>query len=74
MDENEGIEDTEDITKYDNPMYRAVLVGEEQYAKGQYRRYTPEVFEEIKRNAAEKLRRGHKPNPEVVPYGWELDL
>lgn len=53
--------------EYDNPMYAAVAIGEEQYARGQYKKYTPELFEEIQRNADKKLKQGKKPKPEVIP-------
>jgi antitoxin ParD1/3/4 len=45
----------------------AVQVGDEQIARGAYRVYTPELFEEIKRNARDKVKRGHQPNPDVLP-------
>ncbi len=45
----------------------AVQIGEEQITRGAYRVYTPELFEEIKRNAREKVKRGHQPNPDVLP-------
>ena len=44
----------------------AVQIGEEQIARGEYRAYTPELFEEIKRNARDKVARGHQPNPDVL--------
>jgi len=45
----------------------AVQVGEDQLERGEYRRYTPELFEEIKRNARDKVARDHQPNPDVLP-------
>ncbi len=45
----------------------AVQVGDDQIARGEYRPYTPELFEEIKRNARDKVKRGHQPNPDVLP-------
>jgi antitoxin ParD1/3/4 len=45
----------------------AAQIGDEQIARGQYRVYTPELFEEIKRNAPDKVKRGHQPNPDVLP-------
>ena len=42
-------------------------IGDEQIPRGQYRVYTPELFEEIKRNARDKVKRGHQPNPDVLP-------
>jgi hypothetical protein len=44
-----------------------VQIGDEQIARGEYRVYTPELFEEIKRNARDKVKRGHQPNPDVLP-------
>jgi antitoxin ParD1/3/4 len=45
----------------------AVQIGEEQIARGEYRAYTPELFAEIKRNARDKVKRGQKPNADVLP-------
>jgi antitoxin ParD1/3/4 len=45
----------------------AVQIGEAQIERGEYRRYTPELFEEIKRNARDKVARDHQPNPDVLP-------
>jgi len=45
----------------------AVQIGEEQIERGEYRAYTPELFEEIKRNARDKVKRSHQPNPDVLP-------
>jgi hypothetical protein len=45
----------------------AVQIGKEQIARGEYRVYTPQLFEEIKRNARDKVKRGHQPNPDVLP-------
>jgi antitoxin ParD1/3/4 len=45
----------------------AVQIGDEQIVRGEYRVYTPELFEEIKRNARDKVKRGHQPNPDVLP-------
>lgn len=45
----------------------AVQIGDEQIARGEYTAYTPALFEEIKRNARDKVKRGHKPNPDVLP-------
>ena len=53
---------------YNNPMYLAVLKGEEQYAKGQYKEYTPELHKQIQHNARLKAQQGAKPKADVVPY------
>jgi antitoxin ParD1/3/4 len=45
----------------------AMQTGDEQIAHGEYRVYTPQLFEEIKRNARDKVKRGHQPNPDVLP-------
>jgi antitoxin ParD1/3/4 len=45
----------------------AVQIGEAQLERGKHRRYTPELFEEIKRNARDKVTRDHQPNPDVLP-------
>jgi len=45
----------------------AVQIGDEQIARGEYRVYTPALFEEIKRNARDKVKRGHQPNPMSSP-------
>ena len=45
----------------------AVQVGDDQFARGEYRPYTPELFDEIKRHARDKVKRGHQPNPDVLP-------
>ena len=48
--------------------FRAALqVGEDQIARGQYRAYTLELFEDIKRNARAKAQLGQQPNPDVLP-------
>jgi antitoxin ParD1/3/4 len=52
---------------YNNPVYLAVLKAEEQYAKGQYRKYTPELFEEIQHNAEVKVRQAKQPKPDISP-------
>lgn len=51
---------------YNNAMYAAVLVGEEQYARGQYRRFTPELVAEMDRNIEKKIQQGYKPKPEII--------
>jgi antitoxin ParD1/3/4 len=45
----------------------AVQIGEEQIARGEYRAYTPQLFEEIKQHARDKVKRGHQPNPHILP-------
>jgi Arc/MetJ-type ribon-helix-helix transcriptional regulator len=54
-------------TPVNNPLYAAVLKGEEQYAKGQYQEYTPELRKQIRQNAHLKAKQGGKPKPEVIP-------
>ncbi len=44
----------------------AIQVGEDQIARGEYRTYTPELFEEIKKNARKKAQHVHQPNPDVL--------
>ncbi|NWJ97274.1 MAG: hypothetical protein HXX20_15930 [Chloroflexi bacterium] len=53
--------------EYDNAMYAAVLKGEEQYAKGQYEEYTPELRQKIQRNARLKAQQGVRPKADVLP-------
>ena len=45
----------------------AVQLGEEQIARGQYRPYTPELFEEITRNSVTKVTHGQPLHPDVLP-------
>ena len=45
----------------------AVQLGEEQIARGQYKLYTPELFEEIKRNSVAKVTHRQPLNPDVLP-------
>jgi antitoxin ParD1/3/4 len=45
----------------------AVQLGEEQIARGQYKPYTPELFETIKRNSIDKAKSHHPLNPDVLP-------
>lgn len=54
--------------EYHNAMYTAVLKGEEQYAKGQYQEYTPELHQQIQRNAHLKVQQGVKPKADVIPH------
>jgi putative addiction module CopG family antidote len=47
---------------------RALLaVGEEQEERGDVVEFTPELFEEIKRNAHERAKAGDTPSPDVCP-------
>ena len=45
----------------------AVAIGEEDYARGDYAVYTPELLAQMERNAMKKLAEGHQPNPDVCP-------
>jgi len=45
----------------------AIAIGDEAIGRGEVVPYTPELLEEIKRNAEKKLREGHMPNPDVCP-------
>ena len=42
-------------------------VGLDQLERGEGRALTPEVWEELKQNAARKAQAGHRPNPDVCP-------
>lgn len=52
---------------FNQEFYEAVMVGERQIAKGQYKPYTPELMEEIKENSSRRAARGERPNPDVIP-------
>ena len=45
----------------------AIAIGDEEIERGEVVPYTPELLEEIKRNAEKKLREGRMPNPDVCP-------
>ncbi len=45
----------------------SLLVAEAQFARGEGIRLTPEVFEEIKRQAREMAAAGHQPSADVRP-------
>lgn len=45
----------------------ALAIGEEQFERGEYVEYTPDFFEQAKREAREQAKRGHKVNPDVLP-------
>lgn len=45
----------------------AIAVGEEDFARGDYELYTPELLAQMERNAMKKLVEGHQPNPDVCP-------
>ncbi len=45
----------------------AITIGEEQIERGAYVLYTPELREDIKREAGRMAREGRQPNPDVCP-------
>ena len=45
----------------------ALQLGEEQIARGEMVRYTPELLDEITERAMERAKKGEKPNPDVTP-------
>jgi antitoxin ParD1/3/4 len=45
----------------------AVLLGYEQAERGEVAPWTPELHAEIRRNAARKVREGHRPKADVRP-------
>jgi antitoxin ParD1/3/4 len=45
----------------------AIAIGDEEIERGEVVLYTPELFEEIKRNAEKKLQEGRMPDPDVCP-------
>ena len=47
------------------PLYEAIMLGERQIANGQYKPYTPALFEEIQRNAVRKASEGTPLKPEA---------
>jgi antitoxin ParD1/3/4 len=55
-----------DDQKY-NHLMAALEVGEQAVREGRIRPYSPQVFEEIKRDARQHAAEGRKPNPDVCP-------
>jgi putative addiction module CopG family antidote len=47
-------------------LYEAIMVGERQIASGQYKPYTPELLEQIQRNAARKAAEGTPLKPDAT--------
>ena len=45
----------------------AVAIGDAQIERGEVTPLTPELFEEIKRNATRMAQEGHTPDPDVCP-------
>src|SRR5436305_10236564 len=65
----EGVRDAvrkmrETGTQY-NELMAAVMLGERDIAQGKVTKYTPELMDEIKRNARARLARGEKPSMDI---------
>ena len=48
-------------------LWEAIAIGEAQIRAGDYVEYTPELLEQLGKNALGQFKAGKKPNPDVLP-------